>query len=85
MIAKDSLIIALDFPELAPARELARVLAPEVGMLKVGLELFNSEGPRAIRELREIGAKISTTPSSATFPIPWPAPRPPRGGWEWRC
>ncbi len=58
MTPKESLIIALDFPDLGPARELARVLAPEVGMLKVGLELFNAEGPRAIRELRELGARI---------------------------
>jgi len=55
---KESLIIALDFPELGPARELARALAGEVGMLKVGLELFNAEGPRAIRELRELGASV---------------------------
>ncbi len=55
---KESLIVALDFPEFAPARELAGALAGEVGMLKVGLELFNAEGPRAICELRALGADI---------------------------
>ena len=58
MTPKESLIIALDFPELGPAKELGRVLAPEVGMLKVGLELFNAEGPHALLELRELGVGI---------------------------
>ncbi len=52
------LIIALDFPDLAPALELAREIAPRVGMLKVGLELFNSAGPQAIQSLRDLGAHI---------------------------
>lgn len=56
--AKDRLIIALDFPDLESARELARLIGPEVGLLKVGLELFNAEGPRAIRELQHLGAGI---------------------------
>ncbi len=55
---KDRLIIALDYPDLAPALAMARQLAPHVGLLKVGLELFNSAGPRAITEIRELGAGI---------------------------
>lgn len=55
---KDRLIIALDYPELAPAREMAELIGPEVGLLKVGLELFNSAGPCAITELRALGAGI---------------------------
>ncbi len=55
---KDRLIVALDFPELAPALALAEQIAPYVGMLKVGLELFNSAGPRAITELRAFGVGI---------------------------
>ena len=58
MTPKESLIIALDFSELGPAKELGRVLASEVGMLKVGLEMFNAEGPRAIQELRGLGVGI---------------------------
>jgi orotidine-5'-phosphate decarboxylase len=52
------LIIALDFPQLEPALLLARQIAPRVGMLKVGLELFNSAGPPAIESLRAGGARI---------------------------
>lgn len=52
------LIIALDFPQLEPALALARQIAPRVGMLKVGLELFNSAGPPAIESLRAGGARI---------------------------
>jgi orotidine-5'-phosphate decarboxylase len=55
---KDRLIIALDYPELAPAREMAELLGPDVGLLKVGLELFNSAGPCAITEIREMGAGV---------------------------
>ena len=52
------LIIALDFPQLEPALALARQIGPRVGMLKVGLELFNSAGPPAIESLRALGARI---------------------------
>jgi len=55
---KDRLIIALDYPDLAPALALARPLAPHVGLFKIGLELFNSAGPRAITEIRELGAGV---------------------------
>jgi orotidine-5'-phosphate decarboxylase len=52
------LIVALDFPDLAPALDLARRIGPQVGMLKVGLELFNSVGPRAIEAIRAQGARV---------------------------
>ena len=55
---KDRLIVALDYPDLAPALALAELIAPQVGMLKVGLELFNSAGPPAIAALRERGARL---------------------------
>jgi len=55
---RSRLIIALDFSELQPALHLAEQIGPQVGMLKVGLELFNSVGPRAITSLRELGARI---------------------------
>jgi orotidine-5'-phosphate decarboxylase len=48
----------MDFPGLAPALELAERIAPQVGMLKVGLELFNAAGPQAISALRELGAGV---------------------------
>lgn len=52
------LIIALDFPDLASALQLAAKVAPRVAMLKVGLELFNSAGPQGIASLRELGARV---------------------------
>jgi len=52
------LIIALDYPSLAPALDMADRVGDRVGMLKVGLELFNSAGPRAIEALRERGARV---------------------------
>jgi len=55
---KDRLIVALDYPDLSPALEMADLIGPHVGMLKIGLELFNSAGPNAIAALRERGARI---------------------------
>jgi len=52
------LIVALDFAELPPALALAEQIGPRVGMLKVGLELFNAAGPGAITSLRELGFRV---------------------------
>jgi orotidine-5'-phosphate decarboxylase len=46
------LIVALDRPDLDGAEALAASLAGSVGMLKVGLELFVSNGPDAVRRIR---------------------------------
>jgi orotidine-5'-phosphate decarboxylase len=43
------LIVAVDVSRLERAEELASALAPHVGMLKVGLELFWADGPDAVR------------------------------------
>jgi orotidine-5'-phosphate decarboxylase len=63
------LIVALDRSDLEEALELARQLAPEVGMLKVGLELFWAEGPKAVRRIGETGpvfvdAKLHDIPNT---------------------
>jgi orotidine-5'-phosphate decarboxylase len=55
---KHQLIIALDYADLAPALEMARLVGPRVGMLKIGLELLNSAGPNAVATLRELGARV---------------------------
>jgi orotidine-5'-phosphate decarboxylase len=44
------LAVALDFPSWNEALPSAERLAPEVGCLKVGLELFLREGPAVVRE-----------------------------------
>ncbi len=47
--ARERLVFPLDFPTLDEARRAAELLAPAVGVLKVGLELFVREGPAAAR------------------------------------
>ncbi|HEY7283092.1 MAG TPA: orotidine-5'-phosphate decarboxylase [Actinomycetota bacterium] len=45
-------MVALDRPDLDGAEALAASLAGAVGLLKVGLELFVSNGPDAVRRIR---------------------------------
>lgn len=56
--ARARLAYALDYPSLAEASRGARLVAPYAGVLKIGLELFVSEGPKAVRELGELGADL---------------------------
>lgn len=45
------LIVALDTSDLDAAERLAAALGPEVGMLKIGFELFWAHGPEAVRRI----------------------------------
>jgi orotidine-5'-phosphate decarboxylase len=60
--ARERIIVALDMPSLERARELARqILAGQArrpALVKVGLELFASHGPRVLDELRGEGARV---------------------------
>ena len=56
--ARDRLAFALDEPTLQRALPLLDVVGPEVGVVKVGLELFVREGPAAVRAVRERGARV---------------------------
>lgn len=56
MQAKDSLIFALDVSSADQAESLVRLLGPQVGVFKVGLELFVSQGPGIIERLKRAGA-----------------------------
>lgn len=63
------IVAALDVSDLDRAVQLATLLAPHVGMLKVGLELLSAEGPRAVRRIGEIGpvfvdAKLHDIPNT---------------------
>lgn len=49
------LAVALDLADLREAESLARALGTEVGLLKVGLELFTAHGPAAVERLRPHG------------------------------
>ncbi|MBX3272135.1 MAG: orotidine-5'-phosphate decarboxylase [Sandaracinaceae bacterium] len=55
-LPRDRLAVALDVSTLDEARHFARRLAPEVGVLKVGLELFVAEGPAAVCAVHDAGA-----------------------------
>ncbi len=50
--AKKRIIFPLDVPTAREAREFVAVLADEVGLFKVGLELFVQCGPDIIRHIR---------------------------------
>ncbi len=56
--ARSRLAYALDFPSLAQAEAGAAKVAGAVGVLKVGLELFVSEGPRTIALGQQLGCYV---------------------------
>lgn len=56
--ARRRLVLPLDVPALADARAFASRVAPAVGGLKVGLELFVREGPAAAALARELGVEL---------------------------
>ncbi|MBN2191451.1 MAG: orotidine-5'-phosphate decarboxylase [Polyangiaceae bacterium] len=58
LAARSRLAFALDYPSLEAAREGASRVAAHVGVLKIGLELFVREGPRAIELGAELGCDI---------------------------
>ncbi len=53
-----SIIVALDYHRKKDAIEMAKRLDPSICNLKVGLELFISEGPKIISDLNNLGYKI---------------------------
>jgi len=55
--ARERLIFALDVSTADEAENLVRMLASEVGVFKVGLELFVSQGPEILARLRRAGAQ----------------------------
>lgn len=56
--AKDFIIFPLDVPSSAAAKKLVTLLSGEVGMFKVGLELFIQAGPDIVRFIRSEGARV---------------------------
>ena len=56
--ARERLIFALDVPSLREAEELVDLLAGEVGMFKVGKQLFLQAGPAIVRHIRERGEDV---------------------------
>jgi orotidine-5'-phosphate decarboxylase len=56
--ARQKLILALDFPSIDPALKLAQSLSKLVGMFKINIHLFTSEGPSAVQKLNQLGPGI---------------------------
>jgi len=58
MLAKDRLIVALDVPNAAQARQIVQTLGETVTTYKVGKQLFTAEGPQVVRDLVSSGRKV---------------------------
>ena len=52
---KDFIIFPLDLPDYDQAMHYVDLLKEHVGLFKVGLELFISQGPRILKSIREAG------------------------------
>ncbi len=57
-IAKEKIIVALDVPTRAEALALVDKLHDEVGSFKIGMQLYNAEGPDIIRDIQNLGGKV---------------------------
>ncbi|MEM6731429.1 MAG: orotidine-5'-phosphate decarboxylase [Myxococcota bacterium] len=57
-MADRRIIVALDVPERERTLELATALAPEVAMVKIGLESFIAHGPSLVTDLRDAGTEV---------------------------
>lgn len=57
-LSESRVIFALDLPTLEQARAAALAVAPAIGMVKVGLELFVEAGPPAVALGAEIGRPV---------------------------
>ncbi|MEO1170685.1 MAG: orotidine-5'-phosphate decarboxylase [Myxococcota bacterium] len=52
------IIVALDIPDRDQTLDLARALAGEVAMVKLGLESFVAHGPGLVEEVRGLGVEV---------------------------
>jgi len=55
---RERIIVALDTDSAESALSIVRALSGEVGMFKVGMELFPRGGPELVREIRSSGAQL---------------------------
>jgi len=55
---RERLIVALDVDNLLQVEELVQLLAPEVGMFKIGKQLFTHAGPQAVHLIQELGGEV---------------------------
>jgi orotidine-5'-phosphate decarboxylase len=55
---RDRLAIALDFPDLDTAEQVAKEVSPWFGIAKVGLELYSAAGPEAVSRMRALDLRV---------------------------
>jgi orotidine-5'-phosphate decarboxylase len=58
MTSSNPICVALDTPEIAKAKALARAVAPHVGMLKIGMEFFYANGRPGYEAVAQEGIPI---------------------------
>lgn len=58
MLTQDRLIVALDVPSAAQARQLVQSIGESATTYKIGKQLFTAEGPQLVRELVASGRKV---------------------------
>jgi orotidine-5'-phosphate decarboxylase len=58
MLTRDRLIVALDIPSAAQARQLVQSIGESATTYKIGKQLFTAEGPQLVRELVASGRKV---------------------------
>jgi orotidine-5'-phosphate decarboxylase len=58
MLTRDRLIVALDVPSAAQARQLVQSIGESATTYKIGKQLFTAEGPQLVRELVASGRKV---------------------------
>lgn len=56
--ARSRIIFALDVPGMDEVRRWAGLLAPHVGMFKIGKQLYTACGPEAVRTIRQAGGEV---------------------------
>ena len=55
---KSRVIVALDVDDLKSAKRIVSALKDQVSIFKIGMELFTSAGPEAIKVVHKAGAKV---------------------------
>lgn len=55
---RERLILALDVDDLAKVKSVVGLLAGEVGMFKVGKQLFTHAGPQAVKLIQGMGGEV---------------------------
>jgi len=56
--ARSRIIFALDVPGMDEVRRWAGLLAPHVGMFKIGKQLYTACGPEAVRTILQAGGQV---------------------------